>query len=313
MSNILRRLCLYFLFMSPDIELRHFRYFIAVAEELSFTRAAARLHVAQPALSHQIRQLETRLSATLFVRSPRVALTAAGAAFLVAARRALTQVQQATVIAAKVDAGRSALLHIGLSSAASLTAFPRVVREFMAKRSDIEIRIREMHSTEQLEALRSGSLDVGVVREAATDQPLTMRELVREPLMIILPSRHHLARHSAVVLSRCADEPFVLFPRAGAPTLHDQIVTMCREAGFTPRVENEAHEWHTIAALVAAGFGISIAPASVAALRVKGTVMHRLLPDTRPTALFLCTPAGSQSEPITAFTRFVLAEMRKDH
>jgi DNA-binding transcriptional LysR family regulator len=296
--------------MTQDIELRHLRYFVMVAEELSFTRAAAHLNIAQPALSQQIHQLEARVGTMLFVRTPRVALTPAGVAFLPAARRALTQVQQASAIAMQVGAGRSAVLHVGLSSAASLTRFPSVVRSFMAESPDIEVRIREMHSAEQLEALRSGALDVGVLRETMTDLPFVMREILREPLMIILPTRHPLARHGAVVLSHCANEPFVLFPRSGAPTLHDQIVTMCREAGFTPRVESEAHEWHTMAALVAAGFGISIAPASVAALRVRGTAMHRLLPATKPTALFLCTVAEPQSEPVRAFTRFVLSEMK---
>ena len=121
MSNILQQLVPYMASMTPDIELRHLRYFATVAEDLSFTRAAARLNIAQPALSQQIRQLETRLGATLFVRSPRVALTPAGTAFLPAARRALTQVQQAAAIATKVGAGRRAVLHVGLTSAASLT------------------------------------------------------------------------------------------------------------------------------------------------------------------------------------------------
>ena len=309
MSNILNHLCRYMLLMTLDIELRHLRYFATVAEELSFTRAAERLNIAQPALSQQIRQLETRLGTSLFVRSPRVALTPAGIAFLPAARRALTQVQQAASIATKVGAGRRAVLHVGLTSAASLTRLPRAVRTFMIKHPEIEVRMREMHSRDQLDALRSGTLDVGVLREIPPDQSFVMREILREPLMIILPSRHPLTRQSVVKLARCAGEAFVLFPRQGAPTLHDQILTMCREAGFTPRVESEAHEWHTIAALVAAGFGVSIAPASVAALRVRGTVMHRLLPATQPTALYLSTAADSRSEYVAAFTRFLLAEM----
>jgi DNA-binding transcriptional LysR family regulator len=298
--------------MANDIELRHFRYFVTLAEELSFTRAAVRLNIAQPALSQQIHQLEARLGTVLFARTPRVALTPAGSAFLPAVRRTLTQAQQAAAIATKVGAGRRAVLHVGLSSAASLTRFPRVVRNFTAHRPEVEVRMREMHSTEQLDALRSGALDVGVVREATADPSFVMREIVREPLMIVLPSRHHLARPSAITLARCANEPFVLFPRSGAPTLYDQILTMCREAGFTPRVESEAHEWHTIAALVAAGFGISIAPESVGGLRVRGTVMHRLLPATKPTALFLCTLVGARSEPIVAFSRFVVREMQRN-
>lgn len=296
---------------APDIELRHIRYFLAVAEELSFTRAAKRLNIAQPALSHQIRQLEHRLDTDLFVRSPRVALTPAGSAFLLAGRRALTHVHQAAAIATKVGSGRRAVLHVGLSSAASLTRFPRVVREFTSKHSDIEIRIREMHSTEQLEALRTGALDAGVVRETPSDNPFEMHELLREPLILILPEHHRLARYKSVSLSRCADEAFVLFPRAGAPMLHDQIFAMCREAGFTPRVENEAHEWHTIAALVAAGFGISIAPASVSGIRVTGSTLRRLLPSENRTALYLCTPAAPTSDALRLFVRFVKATMNR--
>jgi DNA-binding transcriptional LysR family regulator len=311
MSNILQPISPYMAYMADDIELRHLRYFAAVAEELSFTRAAARLNIAQPALSQQIRQLETRLGTTLFLRSPRVALTPAGTAYLPASRRALTQVQQATSIAQRVGAGRQAVLHVGIASAAALSPFPLVVRRFMADHPEIEIRLREMHSADQLAALRSGALDVGVLREAVTDQSFVTLEILREPLVVLLPLRHRLARARTVVLARCADEAFVLFPRETAPTLHDQISTMCREAGFAPHVENEAHEWHTIAALVAAGFGISIAPASVAPLHVRGTVMRRLLPKTQPTALFLCTPANSQAVAVLAFTRFVASSMRR--
>ncbi|MGH7615722.1 MAG: LysR family transcriptional regulator [Gemmatimonadaceae bacterium] len=297
--------------MTPDIELRHIRYFLAVAEELSFTRAAKRLNIAQPALSHQIRQLEQRLNTDLFTRSPRVALTPAGSAFQLAGRRALTHITQAAAIATKVGSGRRAVLHVGLSSAASLTRFPRVVRAFTQQHPDIEIRIREMHSNEQLEALRTGALDAGVVRETPSDNPFEMHALLRELLILILPARHRLARYKTVSLSRCADEAFVLFPRTGAPMLHDQISAMCREAGFIPRVENEAHEWHTIAALVAAGFGVSIAPASVAGIRVAGSTLRRLSPSENRTALYLCAPAAPTSEPLRLFTRFVTSAMAR--
>jgi DNA-binding transcriptional LysR family regulator len=310
MSNIWTGVTSYLGLMDRDIELRHLRYFAAVAEELNFTRAAARLNIAQPALSQQIRQLETRLGTALFARVPRVALTRAGAAFLPAARRALAQVRQAAVIAERVGAGHRAVLHIGLTSGGSMSRFPQVVREFMELHSDIAVRLSEMHSTDQIEALRSGALDVGIVREAVIDQPFTTREILREPLRVVLPARHPLAAQRSVALADCADEPFILFPRSGAPTMFDQIANMCREAGFTPRVETEAHEWHTIAALVAAGFGISIAPASVTALRVRGSVVRRLLPATKPTALFVCTAAESNSDVVTTFVEFVVETMR---
>lgn len=182
--------------------------FHAVAEELNFTRAAKRLHVAQPALSQQVRQLEDRLGASLFLRSPRVALMPAGAVFLPAAIQALTQVQHAAAMAARVGSGRHAPLNVGLTSAASLTRLPRAIRNFMVRTPGVRVRVREMHSIEQTGALRDGTVDLGVVREPPGDASFWMREVLREPLMVILPSRHPLARRSTVKLARCADEPF---------------------------------------------------------------------------------------------------------
>lgn len=295
--------------MSRNLELRHLRYFTAVAEELNFTRAASLLKIAQPALSQQIRQLEARLGVTLFERRPRVSLTPAGAAFLPAARRALAQVRQAVEIAERVGAGHRALLHVGLTSGASMTRFPTVAQDFMSQHPDIAIKLLEMHSIDQIEALRAGGLDAGIVREVVTDQSLTMREVLREPLMIVLPARHRLARQRTVMLAHAAAEPFILFPRSAAPTLYDQIVNACREAGFIPRVENEAREWHTIMALVAAGFGVSIVPSSIGALHVRGAVARHLLPATEPTALFLCTTSEALPEALVAFTDFVMQVM----
>ena len=296
--------------MLHDVELRHFRYFVAIAEDLSFTRAAARLNIAQPALSQQIRQLEQRLGTVLLVRTPRVSLTPAGVALVAAARRALAHVQQAADTARRVGAGTRSVLHVGLASSAALTAIPAVVKRFTTVHPAVEVRLREMHSGEQLDALRNGALDVAILREAATDPAFASHELLREPLVLLAPAKHPLARIRAMDLARFADEAFVLFARRTAPTLFDQITALCGEAGFAPRVVHEAQEWHTISALVARGLGISIAPQSVAALGIRGTIVRRLSAAGQRAVLFVCYPSDAAPEPTRSFVGFARSHLR---
>lgn len=294
----------------PDIELRHLRYFVAVAEDLSFTRAAERINLAQPALSQQIRQLEDRIGARLFHRAPRVALTVAGAAFLVGARRVLADVQHAAETAARAAAAKPSTLRIGFASSAALTPFPTIVRQFAAIRRDMSVRLCEMHSAEQVDALRRGAIDVAVLREPILDSEITSDEFFREPFVLVLPSRHRLLRHRSP-LARCAEYPFIIFPRRVAPMLYDQIQTICLEAGFIPRVEHEAFEWHTIIALVAAGLGIAIAPASVAALHLSLTVLRPLPSAAGRAVLFLCYDQASSVAHVRDFARFARRAMRQ--
>lgn len=290
------------------LELRHLRYAIAVAEDLSFTRAAARLRIAQPALSQQIRQLEERVGVRLFERRPRVAVTAAGLAFLGPARRALTDVLQASDAANRAHAGRPPLLRIGLASTAALTTIPTVIRSFAKAHPGVDLRLQEMHSAEQVEALRRGMLDVAVLREPILDPAIASMELVREPFVLALPRRHPLARRRLVEVSGCANEPFVLFPRHVAPTLHDQILALCREAGFRPRLENEAVEWHTIMALVAAGLGVTIGPASLGRLRVQGVTVRPLRTGAGRAVLFLCYDERAATSATRDFAAFACRE-----
>ncbi len=296
--------------MVHDVELRHFRYFVAIAEDLSFTRAAARLNIAQPALSQQIRQLEQRLGTVLLVRAPRVSLTPAGLALMAGARRALAHVHQATDTARRVGAGTRSALRVGLASSAALTAIPAVVKRFKAAHPAVDVRLREMHSAEQLDALRNGALDVAILREATTDPALASHELLREPLVLLAPAKHPLARIRAIDLARFADEAFVLFARRTAPTLFDQITALCGEAGFAPRVVHEAQEWHTISALVAGGLGISIAPQSVAALGIRGTIVRRLSAAGQRAVLFVCYPSDAAPELTRSFVGFARSHLR---
>jgi DNA-binding transcriptional LysR family regulator len=171
----------------------------------------------------------------------------------------------------------------------------------------VELRLQELHSGEQLERVRAGLLDVGILREPAVDDAFAVHELLREPFVALLPSRHRLARRAAVRVSALAREPFVLFPRTTAPMLFEQIRSLCAEGGFAPSLAKEAREWHTITGLVAAGLGVSIAPASVARLRVAGALARPLRPSVRRAALFLCHSHESLAGPAAAFVRFVSA------
>jgi DNA-binding transcriptional LysR family regulator len=291
------------------IELRHLRYFKAVAEEQSFTGAAQRLHLAQPALSQQIRQLEERLGVRLLERVPRVALTPAGASLLESAQRILRDVQLAAETAARVAAGQRAVLDVAIASSAALTRLPSVIKEFCNAHPEADVRLHEMHSAEQVDALKRGALDLAVMREPTTEASLTSVELVREPFVLVLPPRHPLLRYRAPALGRCASDAFVLFPRRVAPALFDQIQTICREAGFSPRVASEASEWHTIVALVAAGMGISIAPASVASLRVRGASVRALRSTAGRAVLYLCFHETPRSPTARVLARFIQRRM----
>lgn len=291
--------------MTADVELRHLRYFIAVAEEGNFSRAARRLSMAQPPLSQQIRQLEERLGVALFERRPRVRLTPAGERLLPAGRHQLALLERSLEAARRASNEPRGVLQVGFSSSAALTVLPKVWQRFRARTPEGELRLHELHSAEQLERLRAGVLDIAILRESPVDDAFTVRELLREPLVAVLPGRHRLARSAAVRVGALAREPLVLFPRSTAPMLYDQILSVCAEAGFAPAMGAEAREWHTITALVAAGFGVAIAPASVGRLRLTGAVTRPLRPSVRRAVLFLCHTREAVSRPAAAFIEFV--------
>jgi DNA-binding transcriptional LysR family regulator len=305
MSNIWQVLLSEELHMTAKIELRHLRYFIAVAEEGGFSQAARRLSMAQPPLSQQIRQLEERIGAALFERRPRVRLTAAGERLLPAARHQLALLDRSMEAARRASTEPRGVLQVGFSSSAALTVLPKLWQAFRVRTPEVDLRLQELHSAEQLERLRAGVLDVAILREPAVDDAFTTRELVREPLVVVLPARHRLARSAAVRVGALAREPLVVFPRPTAPTLYDQIMAVCAEGGFAPAVAAEAREWQTITSLVAAGFGVAIAPAGVARLRLSGAVTRPLRPSVRRAALFLCYPRSGVSRPAAAFIDFL--------
>ena len=264
--------------MIERLELRHLRYFVTVAEELHFGRAARRLGIAQPPLSQQIQRLEQVLGVRLFERtSRRVQLTDGGTTLLAEARRVLAAATEA--MEATRRAGRGELGELGVAFAATVMflALPEVIREFRGRYPGVHLDLREMPTGPQLAALKAGEIDIGFVREPRPDPDLEIVTVMREPLRIAVNKSHPLAARPTIAVRHLAEEPFVLFPEELAPGLHAQVMGLCRAAGFTPRVVEESRELYTSVSLVEAGIGVSILPASVEKLGWRG-VRYRAIP-----------------------------------
>lgn len=265
------------------MELRHLRYFIMVAEELNFSRAAERLHMAQPPLSQQIQDLERELGVPLLIRTKRsVQLTPAGSAFLTEARKAVVQVERAVEIARHVQNGILGHLEIGFVSASASEALPAIIKRFRERFPRVEARLHSMATTEQVQALREGQIHVGLLHPPIFDASLGLEVIRREPLLVALPAEHRLASQETIALSQLGEEDFVTYPRAWNSATFDQIVSLCRDAGFAMRLGQTATGMQTILSLVSAGLGVSLVPSSVRLLR-STDVIYRPLQDITPT------------------------------
>jgi DNA-binding transcriptional LysR family regulator len=260
------------------MELRQLRYYVAVAEERSFTRAAERLHIAQPALSVQVRRLEDELGVSLLDRSRRaIALTEPGALLLDEARRLLAALDQAVDLVRRTAAGEVGRLSVGFVPSASNDVLPPLLRRFTAARPGVAIHLREMAPDDLVDALHERRLDVAFLYLPFDDPSLAQRVAGREGFVAALPADHSLVGEESIDVATLRDEPFVLPARHEMPGLHAQVLDLCREAGFVPRaVQDDVWLVQTIVALVAAGVGVAIVPASAAALRRRGVVLRPL-------------------------------------
>ncbi|WP_316434267.1 LysR family transcriptional regulator [Leptolyngbya sp. NK1-12] len=266
------------------IELRHLRYFIAVAEELHFGRAAERLHMAQPPLSQQIKQLEAELGFQLFHRTKRsVQLTEAGQVFLAESRKLLHQLEQAIQTGRQVSRGEKGQLVIGFVSSAAYNVLPVILRRFRSQVPAVRLELHEMPTNEQLDWLRDGKIDIGFLRPPVEDKALQVTTIVREPMVVALPENHPLTDASQITLSQLANEGFILFPRPLSPRAYDQIISLCQQAGFSPNVVQEAMQMQTIVSLVAGGIGVSIVPVSLENMQRTG-VVYKPLAEPAPCA-----------------------------
>ena len=292
------------------MELRHLRYFVAVAEELHFTRAALRLNIAQPPLSQQIRALEAELGVQLFVRTRRsVALTDAGQALLVRGRELLAVTRALPQELQRVARGETGLLRIGFSSTLPLTKVLRdVVADHRRTHPDVALNLREMHSQLQFDSLRRGELDVGLVRyNERAPEGIRLRLLRRDPLRLVVPAGHRFARRKSVSIADCRDEAFIGFPGDAGTGTGPLLKRLAAQAGFEPRIAQEAREATTQIGLVAAGLGIAVLPAPLEAVRIEGVHYVPLAGEGAMLVMSVATRSDEASERVLSFVRRVAA------
>ncbi|ACM25323.1 MULTISPECIES: LysR family transcriptional regulator [Rhizobium] len=292
------------------MELRHIRYFLAVAEELNFTRAARRIGIGQPPLSNQIRDLEEEIGAPLFRRLPHGAeLTEAGQVFLREARAILTRAGQAKALALRAARGELGRLRVGFTGSAAFSPIvPSSVRSFRRTYPEIDLTLEEAHTTRLLERLDAEELDAVFIRPGRTGPPgFRSHVLGEESMVIALPSSHPLAEADTLPLSTLSDEPFVLFPRAAGPSLFDEIIAACRRAGFEPILGQIAPQITSIANLIAVELGVSVVPLAVAEIQVPGVSYIPISGDGPVARLALATRRDECSAVVRNFIARVLA------
>jgi DNA-binding transcriptional LysR family regulator len=257
------------------MELRHLRYFVAVAEERHFTRAAARLGIRQPPLSLQIRRLEQEVGAPLFHRLTRgVELTESGVQLLEDARRILDEVERTLAGVQSRARGETGRIRVGFAGATYFQPIvPGIVRAFRERFPGVVLSPEQSNTPHLVAALKNGDIDIAFVRPpVGDDSGLGIEPLIEEPMLIVLPARHRLAGAAAVPLAALAAETFILFPRTIGPGLHDAIIASCRREGFIPVLGQEAPQIPAIVPMVAAGFGVSIVPQSISQIHSNGAV-----------------------------------------
>lgn len=280
------------------MKLQRMRYALAIADHQHFGRAAAALHVRQPALSQQIKQLESELGVKLFERGLRgVELTTAGEAFCREARRAVDAAERAETAARRAEEGAMGRLRVGYIGTAMYWLLPRVVQEFRTRYPEVDLDFVELASSRQAEQLADGRLDFGLLRVPLPDRwpTLRFRRLAREPLAVALPAQHPLTRRGSVPVARLCDVPLVVVRRSLEPASHDQILRLCRQEGFEPRIAAEADQIESVLGLVAAGLGAALGPSSLQNLQRPDVTYRLLAPRVDIPDLALCRDATELS------------------
>lgn len=260
------------------MELRHLRYFRAVADELHFGRAADRLHMAQPPLSQQIRQLEREIGTDLFARTTRsVELTPAGEAYLARVVRILDAVDSAADQARRIGDGVEGHLAIGCVGSATYSLLPRLVRALGEALPEVDVSVRgEMLAPAQLSALRTGEIDLALLRPPVDDPDITAEPIRRDRLLIALPADHDLTAYDELDIDDLRDADLIGHAGGGRSRMSSLVTTLCTRAGFSPRIRHEVEETSTLVTLVAAGLGVAVVPEPTAALGI-GNVVYRPL------------------------------------
>ena len=286
------------------MELRHLNYFVAVAEELHFGRAAARLGMAQPPLSQQIRKLEEELGVLLFERSNRrqVRLTEGGEAFLREARTTLAQADHAIVTAQRASRGQEGHLTVGLVGSVTYDIFPTILKTFRVRFPNVVLGLRELTSAAQFEALHQQRIRVGFVRPLPDTEGIKLVPLFEEPLVAALPEGHRLAASAEIDLTELVREPMIVCaPNSGYALIRNVVLSTCEKAGITPTIAVEASQLQTVIGLVAGDLGSAIVPASVMSFQRRGVVYRRFRPPEPLLETALATLEGERSPLVQAF------------
>jgi|SRR5579859_4118717 len=290
------------------MELRYLQYFVTVAERQNFTRAAEQLHVAQPAISQQIKSLEEELGVSLLHRNKRsVKLTAAGNAFLSEAKGILAHAELSKQVARRAARGETGSLAIGCVSASVSGFLPELIRAYRKRFPAVRVHLFEMMPEQQLQAFAREKIDVGFTRplSASDAKKFAQERIYRDRLMLAVPETHSLAKARQVRLEKLAGEDFVMLKRSEAPILIDATAQLCAKAGFTPQVVSEPPMIHTVLMAVAAGIGVAIVPGCVRRSRQPGVAFLDVRPVSPVIDLVLTRPKGEPSPTVSAWLELV--------
>ncbi|QMV17878.1 LysR family transcriptional regulator [Granulicella sp. 5B5] len=285
------------------MELRHLRYFRAIADYGSVTAAAKRLHISQSAISEQILDLEDEVGGRLLDRSSRkIRLTVQGQVFLEEARKTLAAAERAVDLTRQSLQGEVGTLSIGFFLWGSGGFFPRIIREFRRRRPGIRLSLLDMHASEQLVALEEGRIDVGLTRplEPPFDRTLNSELLYRDPIVVAVRPDHPFARRR-VTIKQLADEHVVLCDRKASPVIFDKFVALCAEEGFTPKIVNTSPTWSGVLTLVEAGEGVALVPSGVRHLRTRGLAFSTFEPNRLSLGLSVVWKRGNQGVALGEF------------
>lgn len=284
------------------MELRHLRYFVAVAEELHFGRAADRLHMSQPPLSQQIHNLEEELGLKLFLRrNRRVELTHAGRVFLGEAKQILARMERAADAAKRADRGKTGPLVVACGPLAMKTILPMALKIFRTLSPEVELCLRQSTMQEMLESLQDRTTDVGLLTPSFESTMLQSQMVLTVPVVAAVPKSHPLAQQESIKLKELKDERFVLYSHRSAPGFHVRMIELCRRAGFAPKITQEAGQYPELLVLVTAGYGVALVPELRDCCVPEGVSLVRIEETWATIQLGMAWRAGNSSPVLAAF------------
>ena len=292
-----------------NLELRHLRYFSAVAREMSFSRAAERLHIAQPPLSRQIRALEDELGAVLIDRSARpLRLTPAGRFFKIQSQHMLDRMDEIQQATARIAGGGRTWYGLGFVPSTLYGGLPEVIRRFREAQPTVELGLFEMTTIEQIEALKAGRIDIGFGRLRIEDDGIAGEKVRDEPVVAALPVKHRLLAHKQLTLAKLATEPLILYPAKPRPSYADQVLEIFHSRGLKPVIALETNEVQTAIGLVVAGRGYALVPGSVQALDRAG-VVYAPLSDADVTTPIIMNRRRDDDSELFSFIRAIVCSL----